>query len=237
MLDGWVKLHRSFLDSWIWKRRDKGLVVFWIYLLAKAAHEPTEASFSDCKVPLDTAQVLVGRKVAADACGLTESKVRSFLKLLETNDSITIEATNRYSIITICNWQKYQGQANDIPADKPMPMPKPKRPSKPKAPPKNPAPFRQFTDAFCQGWQQAHGDKYPWQKKDGPVASMIWDHCNNDIAKGCRVIGRYFKSTDGFYESHQLSLLLHGIAKFLPEPASTNQLPFSTAGIDSEGSP
>ena len=55
-------------------------------------------------------QIAIGRKSLSQSLGITEMMVRSRLeKLIETKE-ITIKTTNHFSIITICNYEKYQNK-------------------------------------------------------------------------------------------------------------------------------
>ena len=57
-------------------------------------------------------QVVCGRKQLAKDLGLSESTIRTALKHLKSTNEITIKSTNKFSIITIENWGKYQ--LNDV---------------------------------------------------------------------------------------------------------------------------
>lgn len=103
---GWVKLHRSILaKGWL---KNHNLLVFWIYCILKATHKPITLMVGFQQVHLQAGQFIFGRKKAAKKTGLSERTIRTCLKFLEKNGSVTIKPTNKYSIITIVNWRKYQ---------------------------------------------------------------------------------------------------------------------------------
>ena len=53
-------------------------------------------------------QVVTGRRKISEATGISEQTVRTcMLRLIETGE-ILVESTNKFSIITICNYEKYQ---------------------------------------------------------------------------------------------------------------------------------
>lgn len=60
-------------------------------------------------VTLKRGQLLTGRKALSTTSGISENIVRSILNQFEINQQITIQKTNRYSIITVLNYDIYQG--------------------------------------------------------------------------------------------------------------------------------
>lgn len=53
-------------------------------------------------------QVVTGRRKISEATGISEQTIRTcMLRLIETGE-ILVESTNKFSIITICNYEKYQ---------------------------------------------------------------------------------------------------------------------------------
>ena len=106
---GWIKLHRDLLD-WQWFNSSKHLSLF-LALLLRANYEPVTWRHEKLAV----GQILTGRKQLSQWTGLSERSVRTILKDLKTTNEVTIKTCNRYSIITITNYLKYQGP--DQPAD------------------------------------------------------------------------------------------------------------------------
>ena len=64
-------------------------------------------------VKLKPGQFIFGRRSAAKATGLSEKVVRNCLKRLIKSEKATHQRAHHFSIITICNWDKYQ--CADIP--------------------------------------------------------------------------------------------------------------------------
>ena len=109
MSQGWICVHRQLLDNPIFKS-DKLFRVF-MYCLLKASHTDHDQLVGDSIVKVKPGQLVTGRKAISSATNLTEQNVRTALVKLETLSILTIKATNKYSIISIANWDKYQ-QAN-----------------------------------------------------------------------------------------------------------------------------
>ena len=57
-------------------------------------------------------QVITGTGALADSLGFTRQQIRTALKKLKLTNEITTESTNKYTIITIVNWDEYQSDEN-----------------------------------------------------------------------------------------------------------------------------
>lgn len=106
MDNGWIKLHRKALDSGLMQNQD--LWMFWCWCLLKATHKPCKVMVGWQMVELQPGQFVFGRKKAAAELPLTEQTIRTCLKKLENLQNLTIKPTNKFSIITIINWDTYQ---------------------------------------------------------------------------------------------------------------------------------
>ena len=55
-------------------------------------------------------QFVFGRKTAAKELRMTESTIRNRIEKLKRIGNLTIKPDTHYSIITVCNWERYQAQ-------------------------------------------------------------------------------------------------------------------------------
>lgn len=102
-MSGWIKLHRA-MTEWEW-RRDLPVYRIFMELLITANYEPSR--FEGYTIPVGS--LVTGRKSLSVITGLTEQQVRTSLNKLISTNEITIKTTNKFSIISIVNWSKYQG--------------------------------------------------------------------------------------------------------------------------------
>ena len=105
-MNGWIKIHRSIL-KWEWYQ-DSKMVHLFIHLLF-------EANFDDRKwrgMEIKRGQLVTGRKALSAATGISQQSIRTCLARLEHTGEITRKSTNKYSIITINNYNKYQIKEN-----------------------------------------------------------------------------------------------------------------------------
>ena len=105
-MDGWLKLYRSILDSAVFQ--DAEILKVWIWLLCNVAFEQHDTICYGKVITLKPGQIATGRKKIAQCTDLNENKVYRALNTLKSLGNIEIKATNKYSIITVVNWDKYQ---------------------------------------------------------------------------------------------------------------------------------
>ena len=108
---GWVKFHRAVVNKG-WLRNHK-VWVFWSYCLLKASHEEITVLVGNQKVTLAPGEFVFGRSKAALDLGMSEQNIRSALGTLKTLKNLTIRSTNKFSVITVVNWDFYQGDTNE----------------------------------------------------------------------------------------------------------------------------
>ena len=107
-MDGWLKLYRSILDSAVFQ--DAEVLKVWIWLLCNVAFEQHDTICYGKVIHLKPGQIATGRKKIAQCTDLNETKVYRALIVLKSLGNIEIKATNKYSIITVVNWEKYQDE-------------------------------------------------------------------------------------------------------------------------------
>ncbi|MGD0625088.1 MAG: hypothetical protein ABSB32_10260 [Thermodesulfobacteriota bacterium] len=103
---GWIKLYRQLItNDWL---KNKNVCIFWIYCLLKAVHEPTKAIIGFQEVNLEPGQFIFGRRKAAEETGLSEREIRTSQGFCKKAGNLTIKTTNKFSILSIVNWDTYQ---------------------------------------------------------------------------------------------------------------------------------
>ena len=102
-MNGWVKLSRRLL-SWEWHGSPE-MMSMLIHLLLCANYEPSRWR----GIVVGRGQLVSSRRKLARLTGLTERQARSCLERLMRTGEIVIEPSQRYSVITICGYDDYQG--------------------------------------------------------------------------------------------------------------------------------
>ena len=112
MAGGYIKLWRKTLNSPAWKN-----ITVWRlfeYYLLKACHTVTTLIVGRQEITLQPGQLVTGRAKTAKETGLSEQQIRTANSYLIANQQITIKSTNKFSVITIVNWDTYQATNNEI---------------------------------------------------------------------------------------------------------------------------
>lgn len=117
-MEGWIKIYRKITD-WQWFDVPE-MVALWVHLLINANLEEREWR----GVTIPRGSLVTSRKALAEESGLSEQQVRTCLSRLISTNEITIESTNKFTIITITNFDSYQPRKEDNqPAQQPTTQP------------------------------------------------------------------------------------------------------------------
>jgi hypothetical protein len=84
----------------------------WIYLLLRANWSETEIIWNDKKQIIAKGSFITGRNSLAIETGIPASTIEDILKYLETQQQIRQQKNNKYRVITIVNWERYQKSDN-----------------------------------------------------------------------------------------------------------------------------
>jgi hypothetical protein len=99
---GYIKIHRSIL-GWEWYD-DKNTKIVFLHLLLNANFEDRNWH----GILIKRGQVLIGRSKLAKSTCLSEQEIRTSISKLKSTNEITIESTNRFTIITLTKYDLYQ---------------------------------------------------------------------------------------------------------------------------------
>ena len=110
MSDGWVSIYRQIFDNKDLK--DNNHILIFIYMVVHASHKPTIVTYRRKRVVLKRGQLTVSLRDLCKRFNLTERKVRTILRNLETTQSLTHTLFKQLSVYTIVNYNKFQD--NDL---------------------------------------------------------------------------------------------------------------------------
>ena len=108
MEQGYVKLWRKCLDSGLLKNPTAWQL--FGYLLLKAMHRAHRQLVGGMVFDLQPGDVIFGRSKAADDLCVGEQSIRTALKLLEKLEIVTSNSTNKCTVISFVNWNRYQDE-------------------------------------------------------------------------------------------------------------------------------
>lgn len=101
-----MNLHRQLLD-WEWFDNSH-MVHIWVYFLLKA--NVKDGSWHG--VDLKRGQLVTGRKALSTELNLSEQQVRTCLEKLTKTGYINQQTTNKYTVVTICNYDSWFDYGN-----------------------------------------------------------------------------------------------------------------------------
>lgn len=113
--NGWIKLYRELIDKSIWINSTLEQRVILITLLCMANHKPKKWEWQGKPYEVSTGQFITSVQSIIDKCKckeITRQKVRTALERFKNLEFLTIETTKQNSLVTIINWEKYQGADN-----------------------------------------------------------------------------------------------------------------------------
>lgn len=99
------------MDSSIYGKLD--LVGLVVHLLFKANYTDKKTIFNGKEIVIKRGQFITGRKILGEEVGLSPSTIWDKLKILKNINFIDIKSNNKYSIITIINYNQYQNNNNN----------------------------------------------------------------------------------------------------------------------------
>jgi hypothetical protein len=110
----YIFLHRKILN-WEWYS-DANTFRLFMHLLLNVSYEQNRWQ----GINIQPGKLITGRKKLAEQLKLSEQEIRTSLSKLKSTSEITIKATNKFSVITICKWADYQDKTKvKKPANKP----------------------------------------------------------------------------------------------------------------------
>ncbi len=113
-MQGYIKLYRKIMDSPVWS--DSNYLKLWMYCLMRATHKEREVIAGNQVITLEPGQFITGRDSLSEDLNrgakpkqrLSDSTWWRYLNNLEKWQMLNINKTNKFSVISIINWNQYQ---------------------------------------------------------------------------------------------------------------------------------
>lgn len=109
MSTGWIKLNRSIQENWLWEEKPFDKKSAWIDLLLMANHKNNKFPLGNEIIEVDQGSFITSEIKLMNRWGWSKTKLRNFLKLLESEKMITKVVDKKKTTITIVNYRVYQG--------------------------------------------------------------------------------------------------------------------------------
>ena len=106
--NGWVKIHRSLDDHWLWQRKPFSYGQAWIDILLQCNHSDSKVLIEGELLNCKRGQSLKSLKTWAQRWGWSIQKVRTYFTLLEKDKMIVTKGLRKTTLLTIVNYDIYQ---------------------------------------------------------------------------------------------------------------------------------
>lgn len=107
---GWIAIHRSLQDNWLWKKNNEPFDKrsAWIDLLLLTTHTDGKELYKGQLITRKRGEINCSILWLAQRWRWSRGKVERFLNLLETDGMLTQKRTANGTTITVENYSKYQ---------------------------------------------------------------------------------------------------------------------------------
>lgn len=200
-MSGWVKMHRCLMDHWVWGEPEA--LKFWLTLLMDANHTDQKKLFNGALMEIKRGQILFGLNAYEKKTGISQRKMRRYLDTLQNERMIDRQKTNKFSLITVVNYDEYQSadsqtsskrHTNDTQTTTPKNVKNDKNvkntPKRASAKREDLTPYQQIVDCYHSKCTEQNmcNELTPARKKR---IKQFWAMINKD-GNGSVKIGRYF---------------------------------------------
>lgn len=108
---GYIKISRAITAHWLYEpQRKRTKLEAWIDLLLRAKYTSNKEAVGYDLIVIERGQILTSQEELSRAWRWDRTTVRRFLTSLHTDQILTIKTTSKYTILTICNYELYNGE-------------------------------------------------------------------------------------------------------------------------------
>ena len=112
MQQGWVSIHRSILDHFVWKDKPFNMGAAWVDLILMANHDDKKILINGTLQSVKRSQTYTSCRTLAERWGWSLGKVKRFIDVLETEHMVTAERTKSGTLLTLVNYGTFQDIQN-----------------------------------------------------------------------------------------------------------------------------
>jgi hypothetical protein len=112
-MSGWIKIHRSITDHWLYnEKRTYSKLEAWYDLLLNVNYTDAKIVIKGKLYEVKRGQSIMSLDSWANRWNWDKSKVRRFLVMLQKDEMIELISDNITTQLTICKYESYQGDGN-----------------------------------------------------------------------------------------------------------------------------
>jgi len=112
-MSGWIKIHRSITDHWLYsEKRVFSKLEAWYDLLLNVNYSDSKTMIKGKLYEVKRGQSIMSLESWGKRWNWDKSKVRRFLNLLQNDSMFELVSDNITTQLTICNYDSYQAERN-----------------------------------------------------------------------------------------------------------------------------
>lgn len=108
---GWISLHRSVTDHWLFDE-DRKFSKFeaWIDLLLMVNHTDKKMMLGNEIITIKRGQKVTSIRKLCERWNWSNNKVKNFLNVLEADGMLTVKSDSKKTLVTVVNYDVYQNE-------------------------------------------------------------------------------------------------------------------------------
>lgn len=110
---GYIRLYRSIWDHQVFREEPFTEQQAWIWLCSHAAWKARQQRLGEHLVNLERGQIIGAVRFLGEKWGWSKGKVERYLERLKNEAMVETETGTGITVITICNYDEYQGGEDD----------------------------------------------------------------------------------------------------------------------------
>lgn len=107
-MEGWIYLHRSLKENWVWNDKPFSRGQAWIDILFSANYKENKFPLGDEVVIVERGSFITSELKLMERWGWSKTKVRTFLNQLQNDGMIIKKSDRKKTTLTVCNYDTYQ---------------------------------------------------------------------------------------------------------------------------------
>ena len=112
-MSGWIKLHRSITRHWLYDSNEPFTKrEAWVDILLQVNHSAQKVNIGNTIIECNPGESLNSLDTWGARWKWNKSKVRRFLKLLESDSMVVLKSERKTTRLTVVNYETYQVERN-----------------------------------------------------------------------------------------------------------------------------
>ena len=122
-MDGWIKTYREIMEHPMWMNTVDFKIFSWILFKANTNDKITGLKIGKgvTSVSVKRGQMIFGRHKAEEELFIDGSTIYKSIQRLEKWECVKLDSNNQYTLISVCNYEYYQGNKGSMVTSKEQP--------------------------------------------------------------------------------------------------------------------